>query len=105
MSTVILPAFEKQGQVATFSKDQEQNYKARCVSKAANTAKRAQAIGDLTGVNSMLERLLLVRGDGGTDYARKRKFTDNCANMFERSQRFASNGMREMREDARDTDE
>ena len=104
MSSVILPAFEKEGQVAKFSKDQEENDEARCFSKAADTAKRAQAIGDVAGVNSMLETLLSLRGDGGTEL-RKRKFSDNCANVLERSQRFASNGMREMREDARDTEE
>ena len=47
---------------------------------------------------------MALRGDGGTQL-RKRKFPDNCATLLERSQRFASNGMREMREDARDTEE
>ena len=47
---------------------------------------------------------MVLRGDGGT-HLRKRKFADNCAILLERSQRFASNGMREMREDARDTEE
>ena len=50
-----------------------------------------------------LRRLMALRGDGGT-HVRKRKVADNCANLLERSQRFASNGMREMRETARDTE-
>ena len=41
-----------------------------------------------SNANSMLERLLSLRGDGGTAL-RKRKFSDNCANLLERSQRFA----------------
>ena len=47
---------------------------------------------------------MALRGDGGT-HSRKRKFANNCAHLLERSQRFASNGMREVREDARDTEE
>ena len=105
MSTVIIPAFEKQGQVAKFSKDQEQTDKARCESKAADTAMRAQAIGDLKGVSALLGKLVLMRGDGGPDNAKKRKFADNCSNIVERSQRFAAHGMRELREDVRDTEE
>ena len=41
MSSVIIPAFEKEGQVAKLSKDQEADDKARCLSKASDTAKRA----------------------------------------------------------------
>ena len=109
MSSVILPAFEKEGQVAKFSKDQEQNDKARCESKAADTAMRAQAIGDLKGVSALLTKLVSIRGDGGPDNARnnarKRKFARNSMNIVERSQRFAAHGMRELREYVRDTEE
>ena len=87
MSTVIIPAFEEEGQVARLSKDQQQHDKARCDAKAADTALRAQAIGDLKGVNSMLGKLLLMRGDGGPDNAKKRRFADNSLNVMERSQR------------------
>ena len=65
----------------------------------------AQAVGDLKGVNSMLGKLLLMRGDGGPDNAKKRRFADNSLNVMERSQRFASYGMRKLREDVRDTEE
>ena len=41
-----------------------------------------------SNANSMLERLLSLRGDSGTAL-RKRKFSENCANLLERSQRFA----------------
>ena len=58
MSSVIITAFEKGGQVAKFSKDQEESYKARCKSKASDTAKRDEAIGDVAGVNSTIERSL-----------------------------------------------
>ena len=58
MSSVILPAFEKEGQVAKLSRDQKEKDKARCSSKASDTAKRAQAIGDVAGVNSTIERSL-----------------------------------------------
>ena len=90
MSTVILPGFEKQGQVAKCSKDQEQNDKARCESNAADTAMRAQATGDLKGVSALLVKLVSIRGDGGPDNARKRKFAGNSMNMVERSQSFAA---------------
>ena len=105
MSTVIIPGFEREGQVSKFSKDQEQNDNARCESKAADTAMRAQAIGDLKGVSALLTKLVSIRGDGGPDNAKKRKFADNCSNVGERSQRFAAHGMRELREDVRDTEE
>ena len=41
MSSVIIPAFEKEGQVAKFSKCQQENDKARCLSKASDIAKLA----------------------------------------------------------------
>ena len=105
MSTVIIPGFEREGQVSKFSKDQEQNDKARCESKAADTAMRAQAIGYLKGVSALLTKLVSIRGDGGQDNAKKRKFADNCSDIVERSQRFAAHGMRELREYVRDTEE
>ena len=66
---------------------------------------RAQAIGDLKGVSALLTKLVSIREDGGPDNAKKRKFADNCSNIVERSQRFAAHGMRELREDVRDTEE
>ena len=89
----------------SFSKDQEQNDKARCESKAADTAMRAQAIGDLRGVSALLTKLVSIRGDGGPDNAKKMMFADNCSNSVERSQRVAAHGMRGLREDVRDTEE
>ena len=47
---------------------------------------------------------MALRGDGGT-HLKKRRFAENCAHMLNWTQRFASSGMREMREDARDTEE
>jgi hypothetical protein len=58
MSSVIIPAFEKEGQVAKLSKDQEELDKAQALSKAGDVSKRAQAIGDVAGVNSTIERSL-----------------------------------------------
>ena len=104
MSTVIIPAFERVGQVAKLSKDQESFDKAQSLSRATDASKRAQAIGDVAGTNSTIERLMALRGDGGHQ-VKKRKFADNCAHLLERTQRFAASGMREMREDARDTEE
>ena len=49
-----------------------------------------------------MEKLVDMRGDGGSDIKR-RKFAENCANVVERSQRFASSGIRQMKEDSRDT--
>ena len=45
-----------------------------------------------------------LRGAGG-NHLKKRRFAENCAHLLERTQRFASSGMRQMREDARDTEE
>ena len=104
MSSVIIPAFEKEGQVAKLSKDQEELDKAKALSKAGDASKRAQAIGDVASVNSTIERLMALRGDGGT-HLKKRRFAENCAHLLERTQRFGASGMREMREDARDTEE
>ena len=104
MSTVIIPAFEREGQVAKLSKDQESFDKAQSLSKATDASKRAQAIGDVAGTNSTIERLMALRGDGGNQ-VKKRKFAEHCAHLLERTQRFAASGMREMREDARDTEE
>ena len=58
MSSVIISAFEKEGQVAKLSKDQEEFDKAQALSNAGDASKRAQAIGDVAGVNSTIERSL-----------------------------------------------
>ena len=105
MSTIIIPAFEGEGPVTKFSKYQEQHDKARSAHKAADTKARARAIGDVDRVETLLTKLMKLRGGGGPDNAKKRRFADNSLNTMERSQRFASYGMRELREDVRDTEE
>ena len=41
MNSVIIPAFEQEGQVAKLSKDQEESDKAQALSKAGDASKRA----------------------------------------------------------------
>jgi hypothetical protein len=105
MNTVIIPAFEREGQVTKFSKDQEQNDKARSASKAADTASRARAIGDLDGVSTLLAKLVALRGEGGPDNARKRRFADNSMSVVARAQKIAAHGMREEKEDVTEAED
>ena len=105
MNTVIIPAFEKEGQVTKFSKDEEQNDKARSSSKAADTASRARAIGDLDGVSTLLAKLVALRGEGGPDNARKRRFADNSMSVVARAQKIAAHGMREEKEDVTEAED
>jgi hypothetical protein len=42
---------------------------------------------------------MALRGDGGPDNAKKRKFADNAMSVQARAQRFAAHGMREEKED------
>ena len=100
MSTVIIPAFEREGTVTKFSKDEEQHDKTRSARKAEDAKARARAIGDIDGTKTLLTKLLLLRGDGGPDNAKKRRFADHANCVLARSQRFAAYGMREEREDA-----
>ena len=58
MNSVIIPAFQQEGQVAKLSEDQEESDKAKALSKAGDSSKRAQAIGDVASVNSTIERSL-----------------------------------------------
>ena len=51
-----------------------------------------------------LRRLMALRGDGGS-HLKKRRFAETCAHLLALTQRFAASGMREMGEDARDTEE
>jgi hypothetical protein len=99
MSTVIIPAFEGEGPVTKFSKYQEQHDKARSAHKAADTKARARAIGDVDRVETLLTKLMALRGDGGPDNAKKRRFADNTMSVQARAQTFAAYGMREEKED------
>ena len=47
---------------------------------------------------------MALRGDSGS-HLKKRRFAETCAHLLELTQRFAASGMREMGEDARDTEE
>ena len=58
MNSVIIPTFEQEGQVAKLSNDREEFDKAKALSNAGDASKRAQAIGDVAGVNSTIERSL-----------------------------------------------
>ena len=105
MSTVIIPAFEREGPVTKFSKDEEQQDKARSAHKAADCTARARAIGDIDGTRSLLMKLVMLRGDGGPDNAKKRRFADNASSVFARAQRFAAHGMKEEKEDVLELEE
>ena len=99
MSTVIIPAFEGEGPVTKFSKDQEQHDKARSAHKAADTKARARAIGDVDRVETLLTKLMKLRGGGGPDNAKKRRFADDAMSVQVRAQQIAAYGMREEKED------
>ena len=105
MNTVIIPAFEREGPVMKFSKDEELHDKARSAHKAADTKARARAIGDVDRVETLLTKLMALRGDGGPDNAKKRKFADNAMSVQARAQRFAAYGMREEKEDVTEVED
>ena len=105
MSTVIIPAFEREGPVTKFSKDEEQHDKARSAQKAADAKARARAIGDIDGTKTLLNKIMMLRGEGGPDNAKKRRFADNSMSVVERAQRFAAHGMREEKEDVREAED
>ena len=105
MNTVIIPAFEREGPVMKFSKDEELHDKATSARKAADTKARARAIGDVDRVETLLTKLMALRGDGGPDNAKKRKFADNAMSVQARAQRFAAYGMREEKEDVTEVED
>ena len=74
-------------------------------SKAADTASRARAIGDLDGVSTLLAKLVALRGEGGPDNARKRRFADNSMSVVARAQKIAAHGMREEKEDVTEAED
>ena len=86
MSTVIIPAFEREGPVTKFSKDEEQHDKTRSARKAEDAKARARAIGDIDGTKTLLTKLLLLRGDGGPDNAKKRRFAEHANCVLARAQ-------------------
>ena len=95
IADVVMPAFKRLGPVNRFSTEEELAQR-----RPDSVKRRAQTIGDVDKVQSFMERLEM-RGNGGSDIKR-RQFADHCANAVERSQRFASSGMRQMKEDSRD---
>ena len=97
IADIVMPVLQKLGQVKKVSSEEEM---AR--GRPAIARRRAQAIGDVDKVSTCMEHIVDMRGSGGSDI-KKRKFADNCANAIERSQIFASSGMRQMKEDTRDT--
>ena len=105
MSTVIIPAFEREGPVTKFSKDEEQHDKARSAHKAADAKARARAIGDIDGTKTLLNKIMMLRGEGGPDNAKKRRFADHANCVLARAQRFAAYGMREEKEDSLEIEE
>ena len=88
-----------------FSKDEELHDKATSARKAADTNARARAIGDVDRVDTLLTKLMALRGDGGPDNAKKRKFADNAMSVQARAQRFAAYGMREEKEDVTEVED
>ena len=105
MSTVIIPAFEREGTVTKFSKDEEQHDKTRSEHKAADAKARARAIGDIDGTKTLLNKILMLRGEGGPDNAKKRRFADDAMRVQARAQRFAAYGMREEKEDVTEVED
>ena len=100
MITAIIPAFQQEGTVTKFSKDEEQHDKTRSAHKAADAQARARSIGDIDGTKTLLNNILMLRGEGGPDNAKKRRFAGHANCVLARAQRFAAYGMREEREDA-----
>ena len=104
MSSVIIPGLEKDGQVDRMSKDEEAYDRTRAQAKGRDKRKRVQAIGNVAAVNSTVERLLAMRGTGGSEKQR-RKFVDAVANMLDRSYKIGSADLRELREEPKDNEE
>ena len=97
IADVVMPALKRLCPVKRLSTEEELAQR-----RPDSSRRRAQAIGDVDKAQSFMERLIEMRGDGGSDIKR-RKFTEHVANVVERSQRLASSGMRQMKEDGRDT--
>ena len=98
LNSIIIPAFQATGSVFKVPK-QDSNPKRKFQTERKQ---QMEAIGDYKGTMNFFENLVRLRGEGEPG-PKQRKFAENAANAVERSQRVSSSGMKQMKEDVRDT--
>ena len=94
----IMPAFEKHGTARRLTAEEELADTKRNQAQLARKAKAASMIGDMDRVENTIREMQAMRGSGGPE-SKKRKFVDTCMHWLNTSQKIATHGLRELRED------